>query len=77
MVVAETERECASVLAKKLFGICERSGRGEEKLQAFCRFLCSLVLVFVYFYFYICFAIKTDYCKNLRSLCGTFDESVA
>lgn len=38
MVLAETERECASVLAKKLFGICERSGRGEEKLQAFVAF---------------------------------------
>jgi hypothetical protein len=69
MVLAETERECASVLAKKLFGICERSGRGEEKLQAFVAFFVRSGFCFYLFLYLFCN--KDGLLQILRSLCGT------
>lgn len=73
MVLAETERECASVLAKKLSGICERSGRVRRNCKRLSLSLFTLVFIYL---FYICFAIKTDYCKFEITLRDS-DASVA
>lgn len=48
MVLAETERECASVLAKKLSGICERSGRVRRNCKRLSLSLFALVFIYLF-----------------------------